>query len=263
MSDISFCTLGIGQKSNILFWGDSHVQQLYPLIKDLHESESLGDHGVIFAIANGCPPAEGLNNTRLGYHCDTFAHFAFLRAKQEDVDTVFIGFSPWWFLLKDSVCLSLNGRCTRNISTEEALSQFVLELRGYIRDLRTRSKRVILGLPFIFWDKLIPDLEIRNAILGIDIGPSETSMSHVREQLTQAARDTGADIFDPRASLCVTTPCTYQLDGISIYSDNNHIASSQVTVLKENMLHLFSTNANPSPKNHAEERSWPSTRAAP
>jgi hypothetical protein len=176
MSDISFCTLGIGQKSNILFWGDSHVQQLYPLIKDLHESESLGDHGVIFAIANGCPPAEGLNNTRLGYHCDTFAHFAFLRAKQEDVDTAFIGFSPWWFLLKDSVCLSLNGRCTRNISTEEALSQFVLELRGYIRDLRTRSKRVILGLPFIFWDKLIPDLEIRNAILGIDIGPSETEL---------------------------------------------------------------------------------------
>jgi peptidoglycan/LPS O-acetylase OafA/YrhL len=56
MADINFCQMGPNSSKKIMFWGDSHVQQLYPLIKKMYDEGGLHDHGVVAAIANGCPP---------------------------------------------------------------------------------------------------------------------------------------------------------------------------------------------------------------
>ena len=110
MSDIDFCRIeptNTGPSARIImFWGDSHVQQPYPLIKKLHaEGEFPGERGALLAISDGCPPSEHLNRIQKGFHCDSFAQFALSRAEQEDVDTVFIGFSNCWANIPS--CLSV------------------------------------------------------------------------------------------------------------------------------------------------------------
>jgi hypothetical protein len=127
IADINLCRIGPPSSKKIMFWGDSHVQQLYPLIKQMHDNGELHSRGVVLAIANGCPPAEHLNSMGKGYHCDSFASLAMQRAEQEDVDTVFMGFNTWWAVHED-VCASVDGRCVGRLSLSEVRARFLQEL---------------------------------------------------------------------------------------------------------------------------------------
>ena len=236
MADIHFCTLGPDTSRKIMFWGDSHVQQLYPLIKQLHDSGKLGDLGVLIAIANGCAPAEHLNAMEKGFHCDSFSHFAMLRAEEADVDTVFIGFNTWWAVNK-FLCPSVDGQCVGTISVEEARRRVLQELAALIQKLRAEGKKVIISLPFPMYDKSIPDLEIRNAIFGrfgLAGVAKDITLPVMRDDVSTMAKSTGARVFDPRESLCEGQNCITALNGVSIYIDGEHIAASQIDLLEHN-----------------------------
>ena len=234
--DIHFCQLGPASFLKVMFWGDSHVQQLYPLIRKMYNNGEFQDHGVLLAIANGCPPTEHLNSIGRGYHCDSFANLAMRRAEEDDVDTVFIGFNTWWAVHQD-VCPSVQGRCTGTLSLQEVRARFLQELSNHILRLEAGGKRVIVSLPFPMFDKSIPDLEIRNAIFG-SFGLAGTAKDitsfEFRKQIASVARSTGAEVFDPRESLCAGQYCITQVGGVSIYKDDNHIAASQIGILEGN-----------------------------
>jgi peptidoglycan/LPS O-acetylase OafA/YrhL len=233
MSDINFCNLGTDRPKKIMFLGDSHVQQLYPLIKKLYDDDELDDRGVVLAIENACLPSERLNSIGKGYHCDAFTHFALIRAEAPDIDTVFIAFNTW-FAVHRFVCPSVQGSCVGKVSVEEARNRFLDELAEHIRELRMNGKRVIVSLPFPMYDKSIPDLEIRNAVfggLGLNAAARDITLPIMRDQLASVAQRAGADIFDPRESLCDGENCITQLNGVSIYKDDNHIAASQIGIL--------------------------------
>jgi peptidoglycan/LPS O-acetylase OafA/YrhL len=242
ISDITFCKLepkhlGPNSAKAIMFWGDSHVQQLYPLIKKMHDDGELQGHGVVLAIANGCPPTEHLNSIEKGYHCDSFATLAMTRAEQEDVDTVFIAFNTWWSS-HEFICTSVEGRCVGRLSPEEARRQFLSQLSDQIHRLRISGKRVIVSLPFPMFDKSIPDLEIRNAVFGrFGLGgvAKDITLPGFRNEVASAAKNAGAEIFDPRESLCDEQQCITQVNGVSIYKDDNHIAASQIGILGDNL----------------------------
>ena len=51
--DVNFCSAGKRAK-NIFFWGDSHMGQLHPLLKQMSEQGKFGDHGAVFFIDGGC-----------------------------------------------------------------------------------------------------------------------------------------------------------------------------------------------------------------
>lgn len=244
ISDIAFCNLGSSSSRKIMFWGDSHVQQLYPLIKKIYDDGELQGRGVVVAVANGCLPAEHLNSIGKGYHCDAFTHLAMMRAEAQDVDTVFIGFNTWWSVHED-ICPSVNGRCAGRISLEEARRCFLQELTDHIHKLKMDGKRVIVSLPFPIFDKSIPDLEIRNAIFGrfgLTGVATDITLPSLRDQVAWVAKSTGADLFDPRASLCYEQKCITQLNGVSIYKDNNHIAASQIGILEGNFRQVVEVN---------------------
>jgi peptidoglycan/LPS O-acetylase OafA/YrhL len=248
-ADIESCQVGNTASHKILFWGDSHVQQLMPLIKNMHAEGKLQGKGAVFFLEVACPLAEDMNNVQeSGYHCDTFARFAMIRAHQEDIDTVFIGFDPWWAWTPNSLCLSADGRCLRILSAAESIQYFLEELSRHIHDLRAAGKRVIVQLPMPVYDKSIPDLEIHNAFMGSLLGesvPSEVCPPILREEILSVAQDAGADIFDPRESLCEGQKCTYQVGGVSIYKDDNHIAASQIGILEANLFSTLSSRAGP------------------
>lgn len=236
ISDIAFCNVGTQSSKKIMFWGDSHVQQLYPLIQRIYDGGGLRDHGAVFAVATGCSPTEHMNRPGPSFHCDSFSHFALMRAEEEDVDTVFIGFaapSPVWTL-----CPSVDGRCVGKISDEETRQRVLGELSEHIQELKMRGKRVIVSLPFPIFDKSIPDLEVRNAVLqrfGFAGVAAETSSPIARDRLASVAQSMGAEIFDPRGSLCRNRDCITEVDGVSIYKDRSHIAASQIGILEDGM----------------------------
>lgn len=237
ISDIGRCTMGPNSSKKIMFWGDSHVQQLYPLIKKLHDDGELQNHGVLMAIANGCAPTEHMNPVDKGYHCDSFATLAMKRAEETDVDTVFMGFNTWW-TVHEYLCPSANGRCLGRVSPGRAFHLFLQELSEHIQELRMRGKRVIVSLPFPMYDKSIPDLEIRNALFakfGLAGVATDITLPGVRDDVASVAKSKGADIFDPRESLCDKQNCITQLNGVSIYKDDNHIAASQIAILEDNL----------------------------
>lgn len=242
VADIDLCKLGNPASHNILFWGDSHVNQLYPLLGTMYAKGLLGGHGVIFAIARGCPTTERMNNSLHGYHCDTFARYVMMRAEDDDVDTVFIGFSTWWALYDGALCHSVDGHCVGKVSREEATQGVLRELMDHVHQLKLHGKRVIVSLPFPLFDKAIPDLEIRNAVLkwvGMAEVAKEITLPGLRDQIEAAAKSMGAEIFDPRQSLCSNHVCLTQVDGVSIYKDESHIAASQIGILEENMKHVL------------------------
>lgn len=237
LSDIRFCSFGDGSLKKVLFWGDSHVQQLYPIIARDYSSGLLEGHGALFAIENACVPFEHLNSESQGFHCDRFAAFAMQRAEAPDIDTVFIGFNARWSI-DGRLCLSANWNCVRELTPKEN-SRFVMaELSSEIRELRSHGKRVIITVPFPLYDKSIPELEIRNAVFarfGLVLRAHDLVPSNIRDEIISTAERAGAEIFDPRASLCSTGPCVTERNGVSIYKDNNHIAASQIFILEDNL----------------------------
>lgn len=220
-----------------MFWGDSHVEQLYPVVRAIYNEGDLRGEGALFAVANGCLPAEHLNSLG-GYHCDSFAHFAMMRAEEEDIDTVFIGFNTWWSGHEGILCASVGDRCTETLSPEETGRLFSGELANQIRTLRSLGKRVIVCLPFPMYDKSIPELEIRNAMFGnfgLSGKATDISSTKIREGIQSIATAAGAKVFDPRLSLCGDGSCITQVNGVSIYKDNHHLAASQAGILEKNL----------------------------
>jgi peptidoglycan/LPS O-acetylase OafA/YrhL len=238
LADINFCNIGPSASRNILFWGDSHVQQLYPAVRRLYDSGELQGHGAVFAIANSCPPAEHMNNREKEFHCDTFSTLAMKRAEMNDIDTVFIGFSTWWAYSQSGICPWVNGKCVSGVSLDDIRRLFLADLSDQIHRLNTDGKKVIICLPFPIYDKPIPYLEIRDAVfprLRLSRALTDATSSAFREQILETSKTAGAEIFDPRKSLCNEGPCITQIDGVSIYTDNNHIAASQIGILEANL----------------------------
>ena len=248
LSDIKFCNFGPTANKKILFWGDSQVQQLYPVIADLYGLGQFRGYSVVLAIATACPPTEHLNNPQKGFHCDSFARLAMMRAQMDDIDTVFMAFSTWWADGANRICPWADGKCSRSISKDEIQRLFLDELSDHIHRLRASGKRVIVSLPFPAYDQPVPDVEIRNAVLArfpyVRRATDITSPAFDRK-IFETSKAAGAKIFDPRASLCKNGACINQINGVSIYFDQNHIAASQVGILEDNLRQVLQDQSAP------------------
>ena len=237
-SEANFCEMG-HSTHNILFWGDSHTAQLFPVVDDLRERGDLSGEGIVFAVAAGCPPSVLLNRTDPTFYCDSFTRFAMTRAAMSDIDTVFIEFSPWWEAFDDRVCVARDGHCVQTLTGHEAGLRVVAELEEHIRALRASGKRVIVGLPFPVYDKMIPDYEIRVAAMGrlgtLGGYPGDISPAALRDDLKARAIRAGAEIYDPRDTLCSSGSCVLQEGGVSLYEDNSHLAPGKVGLLRDGL----------------------------
>jgi len=238
ISDIKFCKLGEQSPHKILFWGDSHVEQLYPAIQDLYSRGELKDRGVLLAIESGCFPDRHLNTADNGYHCDSFARFAEQRARWRDIDLVFIGFSTKLANRDDTTCVSMDEKCLVILSRVALERRLLEDLAEEIRLLKSDGKAVVVSLPFPIYDKRIPDVEITNAILSkfrIQIKPRDVTSPILREQIRAVAINAGADVFDPELALCQKGFCITEISGVSLYKDDSHLAASQVNILEDSL----------------------------
>ena len=246
--DISSCPLGHGAHK-IAFWGDSHVDQLRPLIGRLDSEGLFGSRGLFFLVSGGCPPATGIERMDDDYHCAAFSNVAVARLEQGDVDTVFIGFSPWSELKPGMTCLIAAGSCAFPASGREASERIVDKVRVIGGRLRSEGKTVIVMLPLPIYNLSIPELEISRASLGplrdmlrdhgLVSGLRRTDFAYTRERLRAAAAEIGAFVYDPRPTLCHGSECLYARDGVSMYTDASHIASHDIGIFHDGLEDVF------------------------
>ena len=234
-SDVAFCEFGHSEH-NILLWGDSHAGVLVPLLKDLQATNEIHGEGVITGLSVGCPPSQHLNQPGAGYYCDVIARYTMQRAMLPDVDTVLIQFYPWWNG-DGSLCAAKDGHCVGYLSMAEIREQFLADLTTNIRTLRAAGKRVILGMPFPSYTVDIPDYEMRRVTAGRflslpDPNPERDLWSDTLKAL--AARE-GAEIWDVRAVLCHQRKCMFQVGGVSILRDSDHMAATQVGLFRTSL----------------------------
>jgi peptidoglycan/LPS O-acetylase OafA/YrhL len=234
MSDAAACTLGPDRPRKILFWGDSHLSVLQGSIARLYAQGETGARGVLLAMGPACTPTQRTVLIRPNTNCGKLAHYTLLRAEQSDVDTVFFVFSSWWAMNHSAAfCVMADGACQRSVaSPAEATSLVLAELAETIATLKSQGKTVIVSLPFPAYNRSIPDLEIHNAMFGDTLRPKRLDTESFREQLRQMVLAQGGIVFDPRQSLCPGKECLYQIDGISLYRDNNHLADGQTGIIE-------------------------------
>lgn len=242
IGDIKFCNLGEQLPHKVMFWGDSHVEQLLPVIKDLYNAGELRNRGVVLAIGAGCFPDEHINNLSDGFHCDTFARFAGMRAQWQDIDLVFLGFSTWLTRWDNTTCVSVNEKCVTLLSRDAQSRRLVADLADEIRTLERSGKRVIVCLPFPIFSDRIPEVQISNAVFarfGFWETPTEITSPSLREEIRVAAIGAGAEIFDPRETLCRGGHCVTEIGGLSLYKDESHLAGSQVNILESSLRNVL------------------------
>ena len=245
-SDVESCPDIRGEPKTILFWGDSHVWSLKPLVRTLLDENALGRRGALYAIAAACPPSEHMNNALPGYACGRFARLAMERAVKPDVDTVFIAFAPWWDASDGRLCRTDgDDRCTGPLGRHEAEALLVEDLGRAVHTLRGMGKKVVLQLPAPSYSVYVPRYETNEAVYGAAarllrqagvIRPLERKdHGTLRDALMKIARDEGAAVFDPKASLCSGARCDFAHDGVSLYIDDNHLANSQIGLFHDGL----------------------------
>ncbi len=245
-SQVDSCPDDRGEPRTILFWGDSHVWSLRPLVHALHDENALGHRGEVYAIAAACPPSEHMNNALPGYSCGRFAKLAMERAAKPDVDTVFIAFAPWWDASDGRLCrTSGDDRCTKTLGRHEAEALLVEDMTHAVHILRAEGKKVVLQLPAPSYDVYVPRYEINEVVYGSAtrllraagvIRPLERNdHDSLREGLLGIAHAEGATVYDPKASLCSGELCDAARDGVSLYIDDNHLANSQIGLLHDGL----------------------------
>ena len=226
IADLKQCPLSHGEKRNILFWGDSHMGEMRPVIESLYEDGALGGRGATFAIAPACPASISMDHRAPRLHCDAIAKTTWERARQPDIDLVFIYFTGWRLSEDNDLCL-VDGNSCAVLSKDRALSNYAREVAGYTRDLRALGKRVVVGLPDPSYGFRIPHLQILKAALPrLNIVPPlrRYDFDAARETITAVAKENGASIFDPRRAVCTPIACRYEKDEVSMYADDNHFA---------------------------------------
>ena len=243
-SDITLCPIGADRPRKILFWGDSLVGGLQPLVARLDREGALGGRGAIFTVSAGCTPSLSLNQNKAGYYCDAFSRAAFERAQAADVDTVFIGFSTWWATVDGGLCEVGPNGCTP-LDRQATQARVLAELRTIATRLRARGKSVVLSLPSPIYTLSIPQMQIDEAMLGRSYNGlrkvglarklGRNDYGDIRASIGDIAAAIGAEVFDPLASLCDGARCIYQRGGVSIYSDTIHVAVGETGVFHDGL----------------------------
>lgn len=230
------CMLGEPAPRKVLFWGDSHIEQWYPVLMDLLRQGKNHGYQIIIAGSGGCVPIRHLNRIQPGYDCAGFNEKVFQRALQPDIHAVVLG-SIWSTYFRDdiftgsgqpTVCNASAG-CARFDSAHAAVQFAQQQLRHDIQQWVAQQKAVYVLLPVPVYRYSVPLYMARHWFLHKPMTLSQTLLQHRQyaapalELLTAATQNTTAVMLDPAALLCASGTCINAHDGVSLYKDSNHL----------------------------------------
>ncbi|HEY4214774.1 MAG TPA: acyltransferase family protein [Steroidobacteraceae bacterium] len=237
-----------------LFVGDSHIQQYSARIARVIEDHPDAARAAMFVTYYGCPPVPNVNSSREGSSCNTMFEHAMEQALLPNVDTVVFG--AYWeaYLLGE---FASDGRrrsvdYAYNIHNptpaplwidtsgrQEALEDF----QRVVANLVARGRKVFIVLSnstSLTFDPLIlipasarltipspQSIGVERSRRSVDATQFKSYVAPVIRRLREIAKQTGARIIDPAASLCDGTACpSMDAEGVPTHMDSNHITAS-------------------------------------
>ena len=231
-----------------LFIGDSHLQQYWPRVVRVVTSRPDAARTAVFATYAACAPLPGVESSRQPRDCTGFFRYASGLAKRPEVDTVvFGGFWELYFMNEYGtgrrlpVYLAHDLRRTPlrldSATTQQVLAQF----ERTVADLVQSGRRVFIVLsnptsPLFEPPAMIParlrlGLQVPSPLsVGgevFDATAFESFVAPLMERLRQLAARAGAQVLDPRTSLCQQMRCaTVGTDGLPAYIDTSHLRAA-------------------------------------
>jgi peptidoglycan/LPS O-acetylase OafA/YrhL len=233
---------GAGDK-DVLFIGDSEMQQYFPRLKYLSERMTGRDvRRLVMLTRTGCAPYPGIFRQidpadGTGFGCGDFLREVLPLTKVANVATiVFAG--AWYSPLRDpNFYVKLDGVDRQLVGSEDARNQVFSNFGKLIHDLVVAGKRVFIVndippaasplemLP-VGWARLsgrpaIPAMRSRRSI--------EEQMGPVDNRVEKIAVESGATVINPIDFLCNDKVCpTVTDDGRPRYMDAYHLRGSFV-----------------------------------
>ena len=146
----------------MLFWGDSEVEQLFPLLSNMAKNDSLSGRKIIAVTSGGCLPVLGLNRVDAGFDCDGFNRRVIERALQPDIDTVVLGSAVYAW---SALCRTDSG-CTGFNNPDEFFDFFGRSLHSELKQLAGLGKKIVILLPFPSYPVSIPEYLNKKIMFG-------------------------------------------------------------------------------------------------
>ena len=230
----------------VLFIGDSHVQQYWPRVTRVIDTNA-NARAALFATYLGCPPLPGINSVGRGRNCAGFFDYAMQQAYRPDVDTVVFGaFWEKYLLGEYSIANSaahvyrVEDDAHAPLRLDSPGTQIMFEqFETIVARLVASGRRVFIVLSnptspgFDPINMLPPELRLSahvpaslalTATRRIDAAPFESFVAPLTTRLRAIAARTGARALDPRATLCDAMLCPASgEDGMPLYIDSNHL----------------------------------------
>jgi peptidoglycan/LPS O-acetylase OafA/YrhL len=247
------CTLGPPSPRRVLFWGDSHAEQLYPPLAALVASGQARGRQILIAAQDGCLPVRTIDVAPGRRGCPGFNQRVFERALADDVEAVVIA-SIWAPYFRErlydprsppTVCKAGGRSCRVFATADEGLASAGAQLRADLATLVGRGKAVHLMLPVPAYDRDVSAYMARQQWSG---RPVELRLSRARHQaltrdlsalLRRLAAETSARVIDPADALCPGDECLFAVDGLAFYRDNNHLAAGAAPLLTPLLRDIF------------------------
>lgn len=223
-----------GQRRSVLLWGDSHASQWGPAVKVA--AHQLGVEAGILALG-GCPPlpmAE-LNARCKRFHNEVFSNLNVWQSERGLQGVILAGRwasgigleSPIWTeRVPKGKETYLDGRAR---STDEALSLFKVSLEKFLDAAGAAHLRVLLVLPSPLQRVKGPHcLSVRPADACFITRAEMTAYAgKVEEVMKQAAVGRPyVRLLDPKDFMCDDVRCPALLNGMVVYSDDNHVTDA-------------------------------------
>ncbi|UXZ22597.1 acyltransferase [Pseudomonas sp. YeP6b] len=213
-----------------LVWGDSHASALIPALSD---ASSRYDFSITQAGYAGCLPFYRKENTP---GCRAFnEHVTQLLSREQFSDVVLV--ARWSLYVygerSGDTGASIHDPATGKYDRAIAQQLFADGLSALVQQIRASGHRVWLVKEVPLQDFNVPYRLARLAMLGRPTDKEglplaehlerQAYISRVFERI--AAADSGVRVLDPAPKLCdVNGWCRVELDGHSLYTDDNHLS---------------------------------------
>jgi hypothetical protein len=238
-------TAGSGVGDDVLFIGDSQMQQYFPRLKSLSEIAAGGGGArrLVMLTQTGCAPYPGIfrqldpASVTTGLGCGRFLQKMLPLIEDASVKVVVFA-GAWYAPLTDPLFfVKLNGQDRQLVASEDARDQVFSNFGSLIRSLVSAGKKVfvITDIPLgigplemlpVGWARLSGQPHVPAAMPRRLM--EQTMGAWVDMRLGKVARESGAVVINPLDFLCDEACPVVSTDGRPRYMDAHHLRGSFV-----------------------------------
>lgn len=227
--DKLFCHYGVENlPAQAMVWGDSHATALIPVLEDGAQAHGVS---VILASSAGCIPVEGLEHDAACTRFNRRVEQGLSAQRISDVVLV----ARWSLYLYGDAKGDLDHALRKpdgKYDTAVAEQRLADGLRAQLAHLREGGHRVWLVKEAPLQAFSPPYRLTRLAMLGhsvddvgLAIGEHDKRQAFISRLFAQLAQDPMVRVVDPAPRLCDDNGlCRAELDGYSLYKDDNHLS---------------------------------------